>query len=235
MLNPTRSWWMIAAVVALLPACGEEDDCRPDPAYDPVIDPARFVAVVDNPLFPLTPGTLTTFAGGDETIEVRVTHDTRLILGVTCTVVRDTVTEGGTLIEDTYDWFAQDAEGNVWYMGEDTVEYEAGQPVSTAGSWEAGQDGAKPGRIMLASPQVGDRYRQEYYACEAEDEGEVLAVGESVTVPQGSHTGCVRTLDTTPLEPDVQEHKTYCPGVGVVLEVDLETGTRTELTSIGTF
>jgi hypothetical protein len=120
----------------------------------------------------------------------------------------------------------------VWYLGEESKEYENGQVVSTAGSWEAGVDGAEAGIVMPAAPQIGQAYRQEYYAGEAEDRAEVLATGESVSVPGGSFTGCIRTADTTPLEPDVVEHKTYCPGVGVVLEVNLEDGARLELVEI---
>ncbi len=138
-----------------------------DEPYNPVIDPANFVAGVDNPYFPLVPGTKFVYEGlsdGEmEHNEVVVTHDTRDILGVTCVVVHDTVSVAGVVIEDTYDWYAQDKDGNVWYMGEDTKEYEDGEVVSTEGSWEAGVDNAKPGVIMWAAPQPGEPYYQEYY------------------------------------------------------------------------
>lgn len=210
-------------------ASGEDDDaCEVDPTYDPVIDPSRFVARVDNPLFPLPPGACWEYRSGDETIEVTVTDQRKTILGVEVTVVRDVVTVDGEVIEDTYDWYAQDVDGAVWYFGEDTRSFEDGE-VSTEGSWEAGVDGAKPGLIIPADPEVGDQYRQEYYACEAEDMGEIVSLCEDVTVPLGRFTGCLQTLDTTPLEPDVREHKFYCPGVGLVLAVDLESGEREEL------
>jgi hypothetical protein len=225
---------LAVGLLAVLAACGCKKECVVDETYDPLIDPADFVATVDNPLMPLVPGTVYVYEGGGETIEVTVTSDTRDILGVTCVVVRDTVSVDGEIVEDTNDWFAQDVDGNVWYMGEDTAEYEDGEIVSTAGSWEAGVDGAKPGIVMPADPAVGDIYRQEYYACEAEDMGEIVSLAESADVPYGTFDNCLMTRDTTPLEPYANEHKYYCPGVGVVLEVDVNTGTRVELVSVTT-
>jgi hypothetical protein len=190
--------------------------------YDWTIDPANFVSAVDNPYFPLVPGTVLIYEGSSdgerEVITIHVTHETKQILGVTCIVVRDTVKVSGELKEDTFDWYAQDVDGNVWYMGEDTKEYESGKVSSTEGSWEAGVDGALPGVIMPAHPEVGLAYTQEHYAGEAEDKGKVVASGESVTVPFGSFDRVVVTEDWTPLEPAVREHKSYAPGVGVVYE-----------------
>jgi hypothetical protein len=206
--------------------------------YDPHIDPADFVDGVDNPLFPLTPGTTYLYEAdtpdGLETIEVSVTDQTREILGITCMVVRDTVTVDGELVEDTFDWYAQDGDGNVWYMGEDSKEYESGVVVSTAGSWEAGVDGAKPGIIMQADPQVGQVYRQEFYEGEAEDMGEVIALDVAVTLGDGTTYTCLQTRDFTPLEPDVNEYKYYAPGVGVVLEEVVDGDERVELVSVTT-
>ncbi|MDX1547278.1 MAG: hypothetical protein R3247_09840, partial [Rhodothermales bacterium] len=167
-----------------------------------------------------------------ERIVVEVLEETREVAGVTVTVVRDQVFLDGDLIEDTDDWYAQDADGNVWYMGEDSKEVEDGQVVGTAGSWEAGVDGARAGILMPADPAPGQAYQQEFYAGEAEDRGRVLSVGESVSVPAGDFDGCIRIEDTTPLEPDVEEHKFFCPGIGTVLEVDLEDGVRVELISV---
>jgi len=147
---------------------------------------------------------------------VTVTPETREILGVTCMVVRDVATVDGTTTEDTYDWYAQDDTGTLWYMGEDTTAYD-GDQTSKEGSWEGGVDGAKPGILIEGDPQVGDVYRQEYLAGEAEDQGEVLSLDEAVTVPVGSYTGCLETKDFSALEPDVVEHKYYCPDVGQVL------------------
>lgn len=207
----------------------EDETCTVDESYAPVIAPADFVAVVDNPLHPLPVGRKWTYKEGIEDIVVEVTPDTKLILGVTCTVVRDTVSANGVTLEDTFDWYAQDKDGQVWYFGEDTTEFADGKPVSKEGSWESGVDGAQPGIIIPKSPAVGMKYRQEYLACEAEDMGEIIATDVSVTVPQGSHTGCLRTRDTTPLDPEVLEEKTYCPSVGFVLAEDKTTGTKEEL------
>jgi hypothetical protein len=190
-----------------------------------------FVAGVDNELLPLPVGATwryeSTTDEGLEVISVEVLAETKKVWGVTATVVRDTVTLNDELAEDTKDWFAQDKDGNVWYLGEETCEYDGGECVDTGGSWEAGVDGALPGIAMMASPKVGDAYYQEYYADEAEDYGEVVEVGASASVPAGDFTDCVKTRDTTKLDPEVEEFKTYCPGVGVVLEE--EEGTRVEL------
>jgi hypothetical protein len=191
-------------------------------AYRPSIDPEGFVEVVDNPYLPLRPGQRRVYEGhadGErERVVVTVTSQTREVIGVTATVVRDRAFVAGELVEDTFDWFAQDREGNVWYFGEETAEYEDGKVANRAGSWEAGVDGAQPGIVMLAEPRVGDSYRQEFYAGEAEDMGRVRSLDASVTVPSGSFDHVLVTEDWTPLEPDVLEHKFYASGVGVVLE-----------------
>jgi hypothetical protein len=164
-----------------------------------------------------------------------VTREIRQVMGVPCVVVRDVVTVEGELIEETFDWYAQDKAGNVWYFGEEAKEYENGVAVSTGGSWEAGVDGAMPGMIMRADPQVGDRYRQEYYEGEAEDMAEVLGLNESASVPYGSFSELLMTKDWTPLEPDFAEHKYYARGIGLVLEVIVEGGSgRVELVEIRT-
>jgi hypothetical protein len=135
-------------------------------------------------------------------------------MGVECVVVDDRAWEGGKLIEKTYDWFAQDNKGTVWYFGEDTKEYENGKVVSTKGSWEAGVDGAKPGIIMPADPKVGQSYHQEYYPGEAMDMARVLSLNESVTVPYGSFDHALETKEWTPLQPVFFEKKYYVRGVG---------------------
>lgn len=152
-----------------------------------------------------------------ERIEVDVTEDRRTVLGVETVVVHDVVSIEGEIIEDTYDWFAQDDVGNVWYFGEDATEYD-GDEVSKAGSWEAGVDGAYPGIIMLADPVVGTAYREEFYEGEAEDMAAVVAVNGSVETPLGAFDELVVTINWTPLEPDVVEGKSYAAGVGVVSE-----------------
>lgn len=196
--------------------------------YRPRIDPADFVDVVDNVYMPLRPGVRWVYEGMEggerERVEVVVTGERRRILGIDAVVVRDTVTSGGALVEDTFDWFAQDRAGNVWYLGEDSKEYENGEVVSTAGSWEAGVDGALPGIVMRASPSVGHAYRQEYYRGEAEDLAEVVRTGEDVSVPAGDFSDVLVVREWNPLEPDVVEEKSYAPGVGLVLERKVKGG-----------
>jgi hypothetical protein len=165
-------------------------------------------------------------------VEVTVTSDTKAILGIQATVVHDVVTEDGQLIEDTFDWYAQDTSGNLWYLGEDTKEYEAGKVVSTKGSWEAGVDGAQAGIILPANPQVGMVYRQEYYAGQAEDGAKILSVDELAEVPFGSFDHVLMTKDYTALEPNLLEHKFYAQGIGPVLVIAISGGSdREELIS----
>src|SRR5262245_56961791 len=206
--------------------------------YDPVIDPSNFVSRVDNPYFPLPPGTTFVYEGqtpdGFEHDEFAVTHNTRVILGVTCVEVHDTVTTDGVLTEDTLDWFAQDTSGNVWYFGENTHELAGGLISTIDGTFMAGVDGAKAGIVMEAHPAIGDFYRQEFDLDNAEDFAEVVGLSDSVTVPSGTFTNCVNTRETTPLEPDLHEHKFYAAGVGNVLETDEDTGARVELIEVRT-
>jgi hypothetical protein len=206
--------------------------------YDPVIDPANFVAQIDNPYFPLFPGTTFIYEGqtseGLSRDEFAVTHNTRVIAGVTCVEVHDSVFTNGALTEDTLDWFAQDKEGNVWYFGENTQELEDGLITTIDGTFMAGVDGDKPGIIMKAHPAVGDYYRHEFSLGNAEDNAETLSLNESVTVPFGSFDHCLKSQETTPLEPDALENKFYALGVGNVLTVDLVTGERDELIQIVT-
>jgi len=196
--------------------------------YHPVVDPDDFVAAIDNPLFPLDPGTVFKLEGktedGVEHERIRVTHRTKEILGVTTTVVKDVVRVDGVIAELTFDWYAQDCEGNVWYFGEDTIEYEEGRPVSTAGSWEAGVDGAKPGIVMSEHPRVTDSYRQEYYRGEAEDMFWVVATRERRSTQLGRFRNVVRTLEWTPLEPRIVVRKQYAPGIGLISERALSGG-----------
>jgi hypothetical protein len=197
------------------------------------LDPADFVAEIDNPYWPMSPGSTwvyreTDAEGAVQRVEVTVTDRTKTILGIEATVVHDVVTEDGELIEDTFDWYAQDTAGNVWYLGEATKEFENGKVSTTKGSWEAGVDGAQAGIIVPADPDVGMTYRQEYYAGEAEDEGEVLSLDERAEVPFGSFDNLLMTKDTTPLEPDILEHKFYAEGVGLILALGLSGGVSRE-------
>jgi len=193
--------------------------------YAPSIDPASFSTTIDAPYLPFTPGTTLRYEGGGEAIEVTTTGATREIMGVTTLAIHDRVREDGKVTEDTEDWYAQDAAGNVWYFGEDTAECENGAITNQHGAWEAGVDGAQPGVAMLADPRVGDLYRQEFLGGEAEDQARVLRLSDSVTVPAGSYSDVLVTEDFTPLEPDLLEDKLYAPGVGVVEEREVKGGT----------
>ena len=193
--------------------------------YDPVIVPTNFVGTIDNPFYPLVPGTtfiyVGTIEGAVESNVVAVTHNTKVILGVKCIEVRDTVFTDGVLTEDTLDWFAQDKDGNVWYFGENTHELDGNEITNIDGSFKAGVDGAKPGIVMKANPAVGDFYRQEFDLDNAEDLAEVLSLTNTVPVPYGTFPGCLKTEETTPLEPDARENKFYAPGIGPILTMDL--------------
>jgi hypothetical protein len=208
-----------------------------DTSYDPRLDPSAFTSAVTNPYFPLVPGTTFHYRGTGaaqtESTVVTVTYDTRIVMGIAATVVRDQVFEHGELAEDTYDWYAQDVQGNVWYLGEETKEYRDGRVVSTEGSWQAGVGGAKPGIIMWGDPaaHIGETYWQEYLVGVAEDRGKVLSVRDEVVVPFGRFQTCVRTEDTTPLEPQVREHKYYCRGIGLVKEAEVA-GEGSELVAV---
>jgi hypothetical protein len=189
---------------------------------------ADFVDVVDNPYFPLPPGGKWEYEirlanGNKQTDTLEVLKETRNVNGVQATVVRDTVSVGNQPVEDTFDWFAQDKYGNVWYVGESVDNYIAGVLVSHTGSWEWGVDGALPGIIMWADPSahINEEYRQEYYIGRAEDMGQVLSVNESLTVPFGSFDQVVKTFDFSALETNAKEYKFYAPGTGLIKELDL--------------
>jgi hypothetical protein len=192
------------------------------------------VRPIDKPYLPLAPGSRwvyreTAADGSKQRVVVKVTHRTRLIAnGVTARVVRDTATENGKVIEDTFDWYAQDGRGNVWYLGEDTKEYENGKVVSTKGSWEAGVDGATAGIVMPARPRVGISYRQEYYRGHAEDRAKILSLGEQAEVPFGHFDRVLLTKEWNPLEPKVLEYKLYARGVGPVLALTISGGSDRE-------
>ena len=198
------------------------------------LGPGDFTTRIDNPYMPMRPGSRWVYRETDtdgtvQRIVVRVTRRTRRIAnGVTARVVRDTVTERGRLVEDTFDWFAQDRAGNVWYLGEDTTEYEDGRPVSKEGSWEAGVDGARAGIVMLARPRPGRGYRQEHAPGEAEDRARVLSLDDQAEVPAGHFRDVLLTKDWNPLEPKVLEYKLYAKGVGLVLAVHVSGGSGRE-------
>jgi hypothetical protein len=212
--------------------------------YDPDFVPENFVdpleigaGVAPNPWFPLIPGAQWVYESESETITVTVTDRTKLIDGVICLVATDVVEEDGQPIEITDDWFAQDLDGNVWYCGEiaqnfelfEGDEPEEAELVDIDGSWKAGREGARPGIIMLAAPQVGDVYREEFALGEAEDLAAVVDLAGDESAPAAACAGaCVVTRNFSPFEPGIEEFKSYAPGVGLVVEIDADGG-RVEL------
>jgi hypothetical protein len=228
-------------------SCSDQRDARADlcgkfgeAPYDPRFEPSQFVNPLDigrtvnpNPWFPLIPGREMLYKSPSEVVRVTMTNKVKLIDGVPCLVVLDRVEVDGALAESTIDWFAQDLQGNVWYCGESTAEYEDGVPVNVSGSFQADVDGARPGLFAKAVPVVGDIYRQEFDLGNAEDVAEVLSLSGSATAPFASCTyTCLVTKETTPLEPDALEHKYYMPGVGFILQIKPATGERLELVSV---
>ena len=206
------------------------------------LDPKNFSTRIDNPYWPMDPGTRWTYSETDQEgskleVVVTVSDQTKKIAnGVTARVVRDTVTEDGAIVEDTFDWYAQDKEGIIWYLGENTAEFENGKLKTKEGSFEAGVDGAKPGIIMPADPKDGMQYRQEYYKGKAEDNGEVLSTDEMVQVPAGHFDEALLTKDTITIEPNVLEYKLYAKGVGPLLTLGVSggPGSREELIKLDT-
>jgi hypothetical protein len=201
------------------------------------LDPADFTTEIDNPYWPMKPGShwvyRETNAEGDVLRnDVVVTNRMKTIMGIEAVVVHDVVRQGGQVMEDTFDWYAQDADGNIWYLGEDTKEYENGKLKTTEGSWEAGVDGALAGVIVPADPRPGLTYREEYYEGHAEDGAEDLSLNAHAKVPYGTFGHLLQTRNFSPLEPNVVEEKFYARGIGVVLEITVSGGSdRGELLS----
>ena len=227
----------LATALTALAACGggSKATALPQGSETVSLDPATFTTEIDNPYWPMAPGDRWVFRetdaeGANRHVEVTVTDQTKTIMGVEARVVHDVVSESGALVEDTYDWYAQDADGNLWYLGEDTKEYKNGKVATTEGSWQAGVDGAQPGVVVPANPEPGMSYREEYYAGHAEDAARVLSVDEKVEVPYGFFQGALLTQNVTALEPKIAEHKFYVKGVGPVREITVSGGSsETEL------
>jgi len=201
------------------------------------IDPSEFTMKITNPYWPMRPGDHWVFReantdGEVQRVDVVVTNRTKKIMGVDAVVVHDAVRLNGQLTENTYDWYAQDAEGNLCYFGEDTAEYENGKLSTREGSWTAGVDGALPGIIMPANPEVGMRYREEYYAGHAEDGAEIIFTNALAKVPYGRFMHGIQTRNFSGIEPNTIEEKIYAKGIGVVLETTVSGGSdRSELVS----
>jgi hypothetical protein len=248
--SPIASIAVALVLSAFLVACGDDGNSGeeanvasaglPQGAEPVDLKPAEFTTEIDNPYWPMRPGSRWVYRevdgeGGTQRVVVTVTDKTKRIAnGIEARVVHDVVSAEGEPVEVTDDWYAQDSAGNVWYMGEKTAEYENGKVVSRAGSWEAGVDGAEPGVIMPAGPQPGMAYRQEHYAGEAEDRAEILSVSEQAEVPVGHFTDVLLTRDLVPLEPKVLEYKLYAKGVGPVMVIDVSGASgREELIEFG--
>lgn len=229
---------------ARLDLCESLDDATHDPEFGEdfavnFVDPLEIgLSIAPNPWFALVTNNRWVYEGDGETIEVVVTGDTKLIDGVTCVVVIDTATEDEVVVEVTNDWYAQDLDGNVWYCGEisenfeefDGDETDEPELVDIDGSWKAGRDGAEAGILLPFDPQPGDIFRQEFAQTDAEDAIEIMAIDATEAAPGGACNGnCLLTRDFTPLEPGVAENKYYVPGIGLIVEIDLETGDRVEL------
>jgi hypothetical protein len=235
----TSSTIAFALLAGLVVSCGSSDSGSTPPTstttaasasilapihgkYSPSIDPSDFVSVIDNRYWPLKPGTAYHYEGvrgtTPQTDDEIVTHRTKRISGIAATVVRDTVSEHGSPVERTLDYYAQDKHGNVWYMGEDSFEEQHGHMVKASDSWLSGVNGGQPGIIMPGDPRSGDKYRQEYYPPgQALDEAHVLSTNGKVKVPYGSYRHVLVTSEFSPLEPQT-EQKYYVPGLGEAAE-----------------
>jgi len=211
---------VLAAVAALALAAGGRDHGA---APRTGVDPEHFVRTITNPYLPYRPGSVWVYTGvkdgRTQRDVVRVTHRTRLVMGVRTTTVTDVATHGGKVLEATTDWYAQDRQGNVWYFGEATRARNPDGTYDTSGSWLAGVQGARPGIMMTAHPRVGDAHRQEYWPGQAEDQYWLVDLATAATVPSRAYTHAARTIEWSRLEPGVVDEKLYVRGVGVVKEL----------------
>jgi hypothetical protein len=209
---------LISLVLLPLTGCGSSNGGAGKSEHSP-----EFTSKVDNPWFPLKPGTTYVYKGTKDGKPARdlytVTHGTRTIDGAPTVVVSDLLFLDGRLAERTTDYYTQDEAGNVWYFGEDTAELDNhGKVKSREGTWHAGVNGAKAGIFMDAHPKVGSTHRQEFYKGHAEDHYEVVSLDASIRVPYGRFRHAQLTKEWTPLEPAVLDHKYYVRGVGQVAE-----------------
>jgi hypothetical protein len=234
-------WIALSLTVIALAGCGGDSmssssNALPQGTKPSKLDPSKFTTEIDNPYWPMKPGSHWVYRELEDRelqrVDVTVTDQTKVLDGVTARVVHDRVMRQGQVVEDTRDWYAQDSDGNLWYLGEDTKEYENGKVKSTEGSWAYGVDGAQPGVVVPADPKQGMTYREEFYAGHAEDAAEVLNVDSQVQVPYGRFKGAILTRNYSSLEPTVEEMKLYARGVGPVMELLVSGGSgRTELLS----
>jgi hypothetical protein len=231
----------VAVAVLTLAACGGESKSSsssslPQGTKPVKLDPANFTTEIDNPYWPMRPGSHWVYReaenGEAQRVDVTVTNRTKTLDGIEARVVHDLVSRNGETLEDTYDWYAQDSDGNLWYLGENTAEYENGKLKTKEGSWAYGVDGAQAGVVVPANPKQGMTYREEYYAGHAEDAAEVLNVGSQVQVPFGRFREAMLTRNFSTIEPTVEEMKLYAKDIGPVMELLVSGGSgRTELLS----
>jgi hypothetical protein len=225
--------WIIALALTSS-ACATTDATRTGDKYRPAIDAAAFGGVIDNPWFPLAPGTTYRYVErhGPIALDVTVTvmNQRKTILGISCVVVHDVLSKNGVTVEDTFDWYAQDRSGNVWYFGEATKEYDDKGHVDTSGSWEAGVRGAQPGIVMPANPLPGPAYRQEYLRGEAEDMAQIIGFTDIVSVPAGKFSSSLETREWSLLEAG-SENKWYARGIGFIRSIS-ESGESAELVAV---
>jgi hypothetical protein len=202
------------------------------------LDPAAFTTRIDNPYFPLRPGDRRVYRkldldGSKIRVVETVMNRTKVVAnGITARVVHVVDTQRGQMIEETFDWYAQDRAGNVWYLGEDTKFFENGKQVFKPDSWQSGVNGAEPGVIMPARPRTGQRFRQEYAKGVAADRVRVLGRVQQVEIPRRRFKRVLLFEETTPLEPEVLDLFFFARGYGLVLAVEVAGGAeRLELVS----
>jgi hypothetical protein len=218
---------LVATWLLLLFGCKKDTARQIDSSYKPDINPANFTnsTIITNPYYPATPGKKYIYEGqtdeGFERVEEQRLNTTKIIMGITCVISSFKGYVNGKLVEETRDWYAQDNDGTLWYFGEEVDNYDLNGTLIDRGSWEAGVDGALPGKIMPANPQTGMKYREEYYFGHAEDEAEIIGTGLSETISLGTYNGCIKTKNWTVLEPDALENKIYAPGTGLIKEIDI--------------
>jgi hypothetical protein len=235
----SRRWLQIPFIVltvAFMALSAEaKHHARPTTAAN--LNPSGFVTAVTNKFFPLVPGTTFHYEGQKDgvpgTNDTTVLRTTKTILGVKCTTVQDVAHEEGKLVEKTFDWYAQDTAGNVWYFGEDSTAYLPDGTISKEGSWQAGVNGAQQGIIMEAAPKVGDKYQQENAPGVAQDMAQVMSLDKSLCVPYGCFDDLLLTRESTPLSKGDVEEKYYAPNVGFIYGQAIRGGNEnTQLVSV---